>query len=228
MKKNSPTLVDDELHCACADVVHRLGGCHGGGAHRAAARVIEEGRRRFLQYFLVATLRRAFTLVQVNHVAVGITEHLEFDMARMLHIALEDHARIAECTGRFALRGRQRVGKLRLAAHDAHALATAAGGGLDHQRETGAACLLGERASRLVGTVVARNEWYLMLLHQRLGGRLGTHRINALRARADKGDARIGTRTCKRGVLGEKTITRVDRLRARLARNVQDHVAAQV
>jgi hypothetical protein len=111
MKKNSPSLRHDEFHRAGADIVDRLRRGDRGFAHRACGARVEEGRGRFLQHLLVAALRRALALVEMDDVAVGVAEHLEFDMPRMLDVALEDHARVAERAGRLALRRGQRVGE---------------------------------------------------------------------------------------------------------------------
>ena len=61
--------VDQELHRARADVAHRLGGAHGHLAHRGAHLGGEDGRGRLLDDLLVAALRRALALVQMDECA---------------------------------------------------------------------------------------------------------------------------------------------------------------
>ncbi len=221
-------LTHDEFHRARTHIVHRLGSGDGGGTHGGASCFVKEGRGRFLQHFLVTTLRGTFTFVEVNDVAVRVAEHLEFDMTRMLHVAFEDHARVAKCAGGLALCRGQRVGKIFFGTHDAHAFAAATRCGLDHQRKTGTARLICEHIERLVRPMVTRHQRHLVLLHQRFGGRLGAHRVDAFRARADKGDARIGAGAREGGVLRKETIAGVDSLGAALSRHIEDDLAAQV
>ena len=67
------------------------------------------------------------------HVAVRVGQHLDFDVARIDHELLDEDAVVAE---RIACASDRRpvepVAHLRLAPGDAHALAAAAGRGLDH------------------------------------------------------------------------------------------------
>ena len=62
--------VDEELDGAGADVAHRLGGLHRDLAHLRAHLGREDRRRRLLDHLLVAPLRAALALVEVDAVAV--------------------------------------------------------------------------------------------------------------------------------------------------------------
>jgi hypothetical protein len=83
-------LLDDELHRAGAHVVHRLGRGHGCGTH-LRAQLGHAGRGRFFQHLLVAALHRAVALEQIDAVAVRVAKHLDFDVARALHVFLHQH-----------------------------------------------------------------------------------------------------------------------------------------
>ncbi len=138
-------LADHELHRARALVLHGLGQRHGLLAHRLARRLADEGRRRLLDHLLVAPLDRALALVQVDHVAVRIAQHLDLDVARLLDELLDEHAVVAEAVARLvAARGEALEGFLVVEGH-AQALAAAAGRGLDHH---GVADVLGDLAPR--------------------------------------------------------------------------------
>lgn len=63
-----------------------------GGPHLGG----EGGGGGLLQELLVAALDGAVALAQVDDVAVLVREHLELDVARVLHIPLQVHLAIAE------------------------------------------------------------------------------------------------------------------------------------
>jgi hypothetical protein len=127
-------LTDDELHRAGVDVVDRARGQHCGGAHGFAQFGGEERRGGFLQHLLVAALRRAFALVEVQRVAVRVGEDLDLDVARLLDIALSSTRSRPEGVACFSLAAFEIRSEFGTRTHDAHALAAAAVGGLDHQR----------------------------------------------------------------------------------------------
>ena len=70
--------------------------------------------------------------MQVERVAVGIRQHLNFDMARLFDELLDEDPVVTEAGARLVLRRAEAVAHLLAAAGDAHALAPAAGRGLDH------------------------------------------------------------------------------------------------
>ena len=101
---------------------------------RARVVVVQQRRRRLLDDLLVAPLQAAFTLAEVDDVAVAVGEHLHLDVAGVQHISLEEQRVIAERGGRLAARTGQRGGQVGRLAHDPHALAAAAGRRLDQHR----------------------------------------------------------------------------------------------
>ena len=79
----------------------------------------------------MAALRRAVALEEVQHGAVGVGEHLHLDVAAVLDVLLHQHGVVAE-RRRASRFGRATASAYVLGrAHDAHALAAAAGRGLD-------------------------------------------------------------------------------------------------
>jgi hypothetical protein len=103
------------------------------------------GARGFFQHFLVAALHRAVALEQVHAVALRVGEDLDFDVARLGDVFLDQHVLVAEAGNRLALAGGERSGKSSLLFDQAHALAAAAGCRLDQHR---VADLVGLRCSR--------------------------------------------------------------------------------
>src|ERR1700737_1516432 len=65
-------------------------------AHLAAGGLIEQRRRRFLDYLLIAALDRTFALAEINHIAMLVPEHLDFDMAGIDDEFLDEDAVVAE------------------------------------------------------------------------------------------------------------------------------------
>src|SRR5262249_43496996 len=129
-----PVLVDDELHRASRVVADSLGERHGFSAHGGACLVVDERARRLLNHLLIAALDRAFALAEMDDIAVLVAEHLNFDMARLPDIFLDENAVVAKARLRLGFRRVEAFLHLFAAIGDAHALAAAAGRRLDHHR----------------------------------------------------------------------------------------------
>ena len=142
----------DELDGAGADVVDRARGPHGRLAHPGPERRVDRGRRGLLDHLLVAALHRAVPLEQVQRVAAGVRQHLYLDVLGARQEPFEQHPVVAEGGPGLAsrrLRGRAEPRGVR---HEPHALAAAAGRGLDEEREADGLRLLRERVGVLVVT----------------------------------------------------------------------------
>ncbi len=176
----------------------------------------------------MAALHRAVALEQVHHVAVAVAEHLDLDVARALDILLHQHVCVAERRLRLTLAAGQRLGEGRAVVHAAHALATAAGAGLDQHRVADAVGLLAQEFGDLLVAVVARGQRHAGLLHQRLGRALVAHRADRRSGGANEDDAGLGAGLRETGVLREEAVAGMDRLRAGAAGGGQDGVATQV
>jgi hypothetical protein len=64
--------------------------------HLAAGGLVEQRRRRFLDHFLIAALDRAFAFAEIDHVAVLVAEHLDFDVAGIDDEFLDKDAIVTE------------------------------------------------------------------------------------------------------------------------------------
>ena len=129
----------DELHRAGAGVADDLGERDGLFAHRLAHFGGDEGRRGFLHDLLVTALDRTVALVQVDDVAMGITDQLDFDMARLFDEFFDEHPVITEAGQRLALDAFKAFADIGFAPRQPHAFAAAAGAGLHHHRIADAA-----------------------------------------------------------------------------------------
>ncbi len=207
-------LVDDELDGAGGVVADRLGERHGLSSHRLARLRIEERARRLLDDLLVSPLDRAFALAEMDDVAVLVAKHLDLDMARLLDIFLDEHAVVAEARLRLRLRRVEALLHLFAAIGDAHALAAAAGRGLDHHR---IADLVGD-LDRLLGVLdhaeMAGHGRDLGLGRKLLRFDLVAHRLDGPDIRTDKDDASLLERAREGRILRQEAVARMDRLGA--------------
>ena len=100
-----------------------------------ASSAVDAVRRRLLDHLLVSALDRALALEEVDDVAVRVAEHLDLDVARLLDELLDvDASRRRTRTWPRCARARRSAARP-CVAHEAHALAAAAGRGLDHDRQ---------------------------------------------------------------------------------------------
>jgi hypothetical protein len=96
--------------------------------------------------------------------------------------------------------------------HHAHALAAAAGAGLEQHRVADAVGLAAQQRGVLVLAVIAGHQRHRGLFHQLLGR--AAHRADGRRRRADEDEAGLGAGAREVGVLGQEAVARVDGLGA--------------
>ena len=157
-----------------------------------------------------------------------VGENLNFNMARMGEIALDQHTLIAERRQRLALGPGQFGCEISGCVHHAHPLATTAGTRLDQHRIADASGLEFQQFRRLVFAVIAGHQRHARFLHQRLRLALATHRADGGGRRADEHHTGFGAGIGKGRVLGQEAIARMHRLRAGAFAHVQDHIRAQI
>ena len=220
--------LDDELHRAGVDVADGARGILGRPVQPLAQRVRQVGRRRLLDHLLMAALQRAVARVQMGDAAVAVAEHLHLHMARPLQVFLQQHSVIAEGGRGLASGAGQLCGEILRPQHRPHALAAAAGAGLNQNGEADARGLGRQQRIVLRLTMIARHGRHAGRHHQPLALGLAAHGANGGGRRADEGDAGIGAALREFRILRQETIAGVDRLRAGATRHVEDDVAAQV
>ena len=190
--------------------------------------------RRLLDELLVAALERAVTLPERDDVSLRVREQLHLDVPRRHDLALEIHRAVAERGQRLARPGHERGRQVRLASHAPHAATAAAGGRLHQEREPDRPG--GGRGSPRPGPgdrrvpAPASPEPTAPRRVPRAGVRSACRR--APRWWSDDGPTKTipasSDRARERGALGEEAVARVDRLRARRARRLDDRVDPQV
>ena len=202
-------LAIDELHRSRAAIADSAGDAGGGFADMQALVGAQYRSGRFLHDLLEATLHRAFPLEDVYDLTMSIAKHLHFDVPRLVDEALHIEAAVAEIALSFAAsRGDLGLEHAQVA-HDAHALAATAGGGLDQQRCTHGARAFHE-AVRIVVFDGGRGHGKAALLDEGAGAHLVTHQLDLLGLGADEGDARRLHRAREIGVLGQESVARMD------------------
>src|SRR3990172_6593788 len=132
-KVEFPLLVHKKLDGPGIQVVY--------GARRLASHIshllaqfgVKEGRRRFLEQFLVAALQGALTLTEVNHSAMAVGQDLELDVTGVQQQLLEIDVSVAK--GRLGLTtgGVQKTGQVLRSLDFAHPFPAPACGCLDQE-----------------------------------------------------------------------------------------------
>jgi len=130
-----------------------------------------------------------------------VGEHLEFNVAGMRDIALQDQTPITKGMLGFAPGGSCGFDELRQLVHHAHALAAAASSRFDQQREAnfGGGCF---QRSRIVYPLVARRNRHASCFHARTRPALITHGFNRFRRRPNKNQPGLLHRAGKIGIFG--------------------------
>src|SRR5262245_15214192 len=142
----------------------------------------------------MAPLNRALALDERQHGAVMIGEQLHLDVPRPVDAALEVYGRIAKGGARLGSRGASGAWKLLRSLDDAHALAAAAGDGLDHDRIADALCDLGNLGIRDACTewlFGSRDYGHARIHRRRPRRRLAAHELDGLRRRSDERQAGV-------------------------------------
>src|SRR5947209_20383582 len=113
-------------------------------------------------------LDRAIALEEIDAIAMAVGKDLDFHMARVFEMFLDQHTVVAERRRRLALGtgelGREFVWPCRAF----HAFATATGRGFDQHGIADALGFAREKIGRLIFAVIARDERNTGFLHQRL------------------------------------------------------------
>ena len=112
----------DCANTAIAHTNHRIGNDFTDFGTR---RFIQDSRRCFFQNLLVATLQRAIALAQMHGMAVCVTGHLNFNMARLFEVFLNIYRIIAKRGLGFGARCGEGFGQIIFSAGDFHAATTA-------------------------------------------------------------------------------------------------------
>ena len=220
--------VHEELDGARVDVAGGAREPAGRLAHARAQARVHERRRALLDQLLVTPLDGALALAEVDDVVVGVGEDLDLDVPRLGDGALEVDGRVAEGGAGLGARRAQRLREVVLAAHEPHALAAAAHGGLEHHRIADLARDPGGLDVARHGLEGAGHHRHTQLTRELAGRRLTAHPAHRRRRRADEGQPGGRARLRERRVLGEEPVPRVHGVGARAPRRLHEAVDHEV
>ncbi len=220
--------VHQKFHRARIRVARFLGEAHGGFAHGAPQFRRHDGRRRFLDYFLVPPLDGTFALAQMHDVAMRIAEDLNFNVARPVDVLFEIKARVAKRVERFRSGIAPRANHLRIRRDHAHAFPASA----RHRLEQ-------DRISKLASYSCCVAQIFDWILgpgnhgHSSPGGKLagGGFRSQALHRFGrwpDERDVVCGASPREFRILGEESIPGMQRVASGAARGLHHLVDAQI
>ena len=209
-------------------VFHCLGQLHRLLAHGLSGGVADERAGRFFNHLLVTALDGAFTLVQVKHVTVAVANQLNFNVARLFDKLLDEDAVIAKTVTRLVAAACETFQRLFVVEGNTQALATAASAGLDHHRVADSFGNLYGFFRRLDSIVHPGNAVHPSGTGQLFRLDLVTHSGNRVVLGANEDNALFFHPFGKAGVLAQKTIAGVHRLRSGLLAGGNDFFCLQV
>src|ERR1700751_6476804 len=179
-----------EFECACAAIADAPTGLHAAPADLANESPVDSRSGSLLDDLLISALEGTITIAQPEIISVLIAQHLDLDMARLLEEFLDVNGGILEGLARFGSRQGEGALQFILAAADAHAAPAAASRCLD---DDGVPDLPSDRlyVGQIFGQGAVRpwHAGYPRLPHRALGGDIVAHGSNAIRRRADEGEA---------------------------------------
>ena len=123
-------LVQKKFEGPGAHVTHRSGSLDRDAPDTPPGPIVHSGRGRFFDDFLMTSLDRAFTVIEMNHPAVFVRQDLNLHVPRFLNVLFYIEPRVAE--GRGCLRSHRAVSRRNFSgrANQPQPLATTAGHGL--------------------------------------------------------------------------------------------------
>ena len=195
-------ILKQEFEGACTAVANLAAGLCATFAYLVAQACVECRCRRFLNNFLVAALHRAIAFAQIHSIAVGIGQHLEFNVARILqkffHVY---HGIIKRCLG-FGTGHGHRVEQRRFGMHYAHAAPATAARSLDNNRVTNRAGDLDYfRRIFRQSAIHAGHTWDTGFFHRLFGGDLVAHQAYGFGSRTNEHEAAFFDTLGKVGIL---------------------------
>ena len=209
-----PSVLKEELDRARTEIAQLLQRARDDSSDLHALVGVECGAAGFFPDLLVASLQRAVALAQMNHVACAVGQHLHFDVARLLEIFLHVHGIIGERRLGFGARRRQGELQVRRLVRHLHAASAAAGRRLDDNR---IADLGGDARSVFVRADFAVRSGHRRDaegLHRLDCRDLVAHQADVFRRWTDEPDSVLFHDLGEACIFREKSITRMDCLRA--------------
>ena len=227
-KVKTLVLADHKFDCARALVLHRLSQQHGLLAHGFARGLADERTGRLFNHFLVAALNRALTLVQVNHVAMAVTDQLNLNMAWLFNEFFNEDTVVTKAVFGLITATGETLESFLVVEGDAQAFATAASAGFDHHRVANALCNLYRFLGGFDGIVDPRDAVDTSSTSQLLGLDLVAHGGNRVMLGANEDQAFFFHPLGKASVFTQKSVARVHGFGAGLFAGGNDFFCLQI
>ncbi len=220
--------VVDELDGAGVLVADAAGEADRGFADLPAQCGGEHRRGRFLDELLVATLRAAIALAEVDVVAVTVTEDLDLDVVDPREVAFHVDARIGERRRGFGPGLGEPLFQLGRGAHHPHAPAATARARLEQQRIADVGGLVPRRVH--VGNARIRSGHHGDMVRGRRGaaGDLVPHQLDGLRRRSDEREPVLCAAPREGRVLRHEPVARMDGIASGAERGGEQGIRQQV
>ena len=227
-KVKTLVLAHDKFNGTGALVLYRLGQRHCLLTHGFAGFVADERRRRFLNHLLVATLDRAFAFVEVQHIALGITNQLDFNVARFFDKFFNEHPIIAKAVARLVAATGESFQRFLVIEGNPQSLTPTTSTGLDHDRIANASGDLDRFFSGFNRIIDTRNAIHTRRAGQFFGFNLVAHCGDRVVLGPDENDALFLDAFGELCVFAQEPVARMDRLRARLFASRNDFLRLQI
>ncbi len=172
----------------------------------------------------MAALDRAFALVQVQHIAVGVANQLNLNVARLFDKFFDEHAVIAKAVACLVAATGEAFKSFLVVIGHAQPLTTATRAGLDHHGVTNALGNLDRALGQFNRIVDAGDAVHTRFARQFFGFDLVAHGGNRMVFGADEHNARFLAALGKIRVLAQKSVPRMDGLRASRFGSGDDHI----
>ncbi len=219
---------DEEFHGARVDVLRSARQLDRIGQDSLAYGFVEGRCRRDLDDLLMAKLYRAVALEEVHYGAARVRQDLHLDVSGSRDELLDEHRAVPEGRLRLALTTGEGFGHRRGILDGAHATSAAACGCLEHDRVAEVSChfqrfLRGLQRLRAAGhdrnseRACERARSHFVAEEREHGGR-----------RTDEDQALGGATLGEHGVLGKKSVARMDGVAAARLRRADERVGIQV
>ena len=162
----------------------------------------------------MSSLYGAVSLIQVNYIAVLVSEDLDFDVLRLLDVFLDKYIAVSECLDSLVLSAVELRQEVLLFADDPHSSSAAACSCLEHYRVS---CRIRELYRVIIvadGSLNTRDARNTDFVSDHFGLDLITEAVHHLVSRSYECDPCFFACLCKIGILRQESVTRMYRIAA--------------
>mmetsp|Transcript_1300 Transcript_1300/g.1725 ORF Transcript_1300/g.1725 Transcript_1300/m.1725 type:complete len:346 (-) Transcript_1300:436-1473(-) len=126
--------INQKFHCSRIFIVGSLEKFHGVIKECLTCCLWKSYCWTCFNYFLVPSLYRAIAVIQVHSSTSAITKHLDFNMARFIHITFNEHGAIAECSSSFTCSSGETLFELFFRIDHSHSFSSSTHSSFDNYR----------------------------------------------------------------------------------------------